>query len=259
MPETPPEIAEPMPRGRRPVIVIPARFAEHTSALRYAAVVTARALSAAVYRAGGEPLTMHPWAPGGQVEDDVVRQRLQVADAVLLPGGGDLSPRHYHGAPHASLYDIDEEQDAFDLAVARVCLADAIPLLAVCRGLQVVTVARGGSLLSDMGAGLHRGLVQNFTVQPGSQVASALGATTVRGSCFHHQCVKEPGAGMLAVAHAPDGTPEAYELADYDGWFLGVQWHPEDEAETDPAQARLFSALVGSGRTRSVRAARRSP
>lgn len=232
--------------GDRPVVVIPGRFAARTSALRYSAVVTARALSAAVLAAGGEPLTMHPWAPGGAVCDAEVRRRLRIADAVLLPGGGDLAPRHYGGVDHPSLYDIDEEQDAFDLAVARVCLADGIPLLAVCRGLQVVTAVRGGTLVPDMGEGSHRHVVQEVTVEPGSLVAQVLGTTTASISCYHHQCVQTPGTGMIAVAYTTDGTPEAFEMPDHPGWFLGVQWHPEDTADTDPVQARLFAALVAA-------------
>jgi putative glutamine amidotransferase len=240
------------------VVVIPARFAASTSALRYGAVVTARALSAAVYQAGGEPLTMHPWAPQGRVDDEQVRRRLAVADAVLLPGGGDLSPVHYGGEDHHSLYDMDDEQDAFDLAVARVCLADEVPLLAVCRGLQVVTAARGGTLVTDMGDGCHRHVVQEVQVEPGTLLARALGTTSTKASCYHHQCVQRPGEGMVAVAHAADGTPEAYETPGQAGWFIGVQWHPEDTADADPEQAGLFSALVDAARSRAARGARRS-
>jgi putative glutamine amidotransferase len=239
----------------RPVVVIPGRFAASTSALRYSAVVTARALSAAVLTAGGEPLTMHPWAPGGRVEDAEVAQRLRVADAVLLPGGGDLSPRHYGGAEHPSLYDVDDEQDAFDLAVARVCLAEGIPLLAVCRGLQVVTAARGGDLVADMGDGCHHHLVQDVRVAEGSALAAALGATAATVSCYHHQCVARPGAGLVPAASTEDGTPEAYEIPGHPGWFLGVQWHPEDTPATDPAQAALFAALVAAGRERAAQRA----
>ncbi len=104
---------------RCPLVVVPARFSASASALRYGALVTARALSEAVLRAGGEPLTVHPWAPGGHADVDEVADRLSFADAVLLPGGGDLSPQRY-GSPgaHEDVYDVDDELDAFDLAVA---------------------------------------------------------------------------------------------------------------------------------------------
>ena len=134
-----------------PLVVIPARFSASTSALRFGAVVTARTLSEAVLRAGGEPLTVHPWAPGGRADPAEVGRRLDFADAVLLPGGGDLDPACY-GQPAASeyVYDVDAGQDRFDLAVARWALTAGRPLLAICRGLQVVNVARGGTLVQHM-------------------------------------------------------------------------------------------------------------
>src|SRR6478735_9030743 len=112
---------------RRPRIAIPARFSTSASALRYAAEVTSRNLVEAVWAAGGEPLVLHPHAPGGRADDADVAQRLEVADGVLLPGGGDLAAHWSGQAQHATLYDVDDEQDAFDLAIARVCLAGGIP------------------------------------------------------------------------------------------------------------------------------------
>ena len=145
---------------RRPLIVIPARFSEHATALRYEAEVTARALVRAVYVAGGEPVVIHPSAPGAEVDVAAARERLWFVDGILLPGGGDVAARWSNEQPHPSEYGVDEEQDAFDLAVARVALADQIPLLAICRGNQIVNVALGGDLVQDMtdttGTHLHR-------------------------------------------------------------------------------------------------------
>ena len=136
--------------GRRPLIALPARFSEHATALRYAAEVTARALCDAVFAAGGEPVMLHPYAPGAVVDVDAARERLWFADGVLLPGGGDVAARWSGQRPHPTQYGVDEEQDAFDLAVARVALADRLPLLAICRGTQLVNVALGGDLVQDM-------------------------------------------------------------------------------------------------------------
>ncbi|GII63762.1 gamma-glutamyl-gamma-aminobutyrate hydrolase [Sphaerisporangium krabiense] len=223
---------------RRPIIAIPSRFAAQTSALRYAAVVTARALADAVLRAGAEPFLVHP---GDAAE---AASRLWLADGVLLPGGGDLAPATYgEGVAHDTVYDVDDAQDAFDLAVARHALETGLPLLAICRGLQVVNVALGGRLRQHMESA-HRHLVHPVAVRPGSLLAEVTGAGKVEASCFHHQCVSVPGAGLVATAHAADGTAEAYELADPRGWFLGVQWHPEDTAGEDPANQRLFDALT---------------
>ncbi|MER7211105.1 gamma-glutamyl-gamma-aminobutyrate hydrolase family protein [Streptosporangium sp. NPDC001559] len=228
--------------SRRPLIAIPSRFAATTSALRYEAVVTARALADAVYRAGGEPFLMHP------VDAERAAERLAVADGLLLPGGGDLAPQSYGEAvAHETVYDVDAEQDAFDLAAAEYALTTGLPTLAICRGLQVVNVLRGGRLRQHMEAD-HRHMVHPVTVRPGSLLAGITGESRISASCYHHQCASGLGEGLVAVAHAVDGTVEAAELPDAAGWFLGVQWHPEDTAAKDPANQCLFDALVTASR-----------
>jgi putative glutamine amidotransferase len=237
--------------ARRPMIAIPARFSASASALRFGAEVTARKLVEAVYAAGGEPVVIHPHAPDGQISDQEVADRLWFADGVLLPGGGDLASHWYGSTPHASEYDVDEQQDAFDLAVARVALARCMPLLAICRGTQAVNVALGGGLVQDMALarGNHRHLTHPIQVAPDAVLAGIVG-TAPRISCFHHQSVARLGDGLRAVAHSADGVIEAVELAGHDGWYVGVQWHPEDTAAGDPAQAALFRAFATAARDR---------
>ena len=232
----------------KPLVVIPARFSDSASAHRYRALSTARTLSEGVLLAGGEPLTIHPWAPAGLVSTEDVGRRLAFADAVLLPGGGDLAPQTY-GKVVASddVYDVDAEQDAFDLAVARWAIATGVPLLAVCRGWQVVNVALGGTLEQHM-AQPHRHVVHEVSVTPGSLLADAVGPT-VQASCYHHQRADKLGEGLVPTAYAADGTVEAASLPKAPGWFLAVQWHPEDTVETDPAQLALFQALVEAAAT----------
>ena len=242
-------MAEPV---RRPRILLPGRFSEHASALRYGADVTARQLLDAVWAAGGEPLVLHPHAPGGVADLDEVAARLELADGVLLPGGGDLAAHWTGQQPHPTLYDVDEEQDAFDLAVARIALARGLPLLAICRGLQVVNATLGGTLVQDMdeqyGAGSqHRHRSHVVTVEAGSLLADVVGEK-VEVSCYHHQCVATLGSGLRAVAHAEDGVLEAVQLDRAHGWFLGLQWHPEDTWSTAPEQLALFQALVDASR-----------
>ena len=216
----------------RPLIAIPARFSASASALRHAAEVNARALIEAVWRAGGEPATIHPTAEVGD--------RLARFDGVLLPGGGDLAPHRYGAVDtHSSVYDVDDLQDAFDLSIAQVAMDSGLPLLAVCRGLHVVNVALGGTLQQDMDPG-HRHLRHPVTVQPGTFI----GAEKVDASCYHHQRVDRLGDGLTVAATAADGTVEALELPAARGWFAAVQWHPEDTAAADPAQQRLFDAFV---------------
>ncbi|GAA4732891.1 gamma-glutamyl-gamma-aminobutyrate hydrolase family protein [Phytohabitans rumicis] len=214
----------------RPLVAIPARFSAHASALRYRAEVAARALVEAVYRAGGEPWIMHPDAAEAE-------QRLARADALLLPGGGDLAPHRYGAAAvHDTVYDVDDAQDAFDLAAARYALAAGLPTLAICRGMQVVNVALGGTLRQHMD-GDHRHLVQPVALAPDSALAAAAGVPKVDASCYHHQSVARLGTGLRPVAWAADGTVEALELPGTP--LLAVQWHPEDAPD-----AWLFDAWL---------------
>ena len=241
-----------MTRRRRPLIAIPARFSASASALRYGAEVTARRLVDAVWAGGGEPLAVHPAAPDGDVAPAELSERLWFVDGVLLPGGGDLSPELYGAGGHESLSDVDAEQDAFDLAVARWALDSGHPLLAVCRGLQVVNVARGGTIVQDMPAH-HRHLVSELELAAGTVVRQVLGRDRATISCYHHQALDRLGTGLAATARSADGVVEAVELDHADGgWFLGVQWHPEDTAATDPAQQAVFDALVSAAERRAV-------
>jgi putative glutamine amidotransferase len=232
----------------RPRIVIPARFSESASALRYRAEVTARALVEAVWAAGGEPLMLHP-ATGTDAE---IAERLAVADGVLLPGGGDLAAQWTGQQHHPTMYDIDEVQDAFDLAAARVVLDRGIPLLAVCRGLQVVNALLGGTVVQDMDstygeARHHRNRVHEVKVEAGTRLAGIVGEV-VEVSCYHHQCLDALGEGLRVIATADDGVIEAVDLDGAKGWFLGVQWHPEDTWSGDAGQLAVFRALIEAAR-----------
>ncbi|MEP6851582.1 MAG: gamma-glutamyl-gamma-aminobutyrate hydrolase family protein [bacterium] len=245
-----------MDSSARPLIAIPGRFSATTSALRYEAEVTARRLAAAVFAAGGEPVTIHPSAPGGTADEGDVRSRLRWVDAVLLPGGGDVDPARYGRPPHEKQYGVDAEQDGFDLAVARVALADAIPLLAVCRGHQVVNVALGGTLVQDMDetVGHHRNRIHDVEVDAGTPLADVIGPR-LSVSCYHHQCIDALGAGLQVVARSEDGVIEGVTRPESPGWFLGTQWHPEDTSAADPVHAALFTALVQA----AARSPRSSP
>jgi putative glutamine amidotransferase len=247
----------PSPAPPRPVVLIPARFSARASALRYRAEVSAAKLVQAVYDAGAEPLVIHPEVPADVQERDLdrlVRERIWMADGIVLPGGGDLAA-HWAGQPaHESQYDVDETQDAFDLSLARVAIEDRIPLLAICRGNQVVNVARGGDLVQDMTEDLgfdHRHLTHDIEVPDGSPLRALVPTERLTISCYHHQGIRRLGEGLRATGYAEDGTVEAVGL-DHDGWYLGVQWHPEDTAATDEQQAAIFAAFVqATGGTRA--------
>lgn len=272
----------------RPIIAIPARFSASASALRFGADVTARKLLDAVWAAGGEPVVIHPVAPVGDdlpadrridpsrgfsalTQDfvDEVAERVAFADGILLPGGGDVSPVWTGDALHETHYDVDVEQDAFDFAVARVVIERGVPALAICRGMQLLNVALGGTLHFDMDDELsveaHRHRVEGVEVDADSRLAGVLGVPQVRASCYHHQCLKDVAPGWRVVARSSDGVTEAVELdgaaahertsgaATIAGGasVVAVQWHPEDTFDTDPQQAKLFADLVERARQRA--------
>jgi putative glutamine amidotransferase len=237
----------------RPLIAIPARFSAGATALRFQAEVTARALVEAVYAAGGEPVVIHPSAPDAVIDVAAARARLWFADAVLLPGGGDVAARWSNQEPHPSQYGVDEEQDAFDLAVATVALEDCLPLLAICRGNQLVNVALGGDLVQDMAdtTGTHFHRVHELAVAEDSPLGEIVGTKTTI-SCYHHQCIATLGGGLAPAAYAADGVIEAVTLDGHQGWYLGVQWHPEDSAASDPVQAAVFTHFVQAAAARTV-------
>lgn len=245
-----------MPNAHRLLIAVPSRFSASASALRYGATVASRSLIEAVYAAGGEPVQLLPVAPGGRLDEAAAAARLRWADGVLLPGGGDLAA-HWSGQDdHPTLYDVDDEQDGFDLAVAAATLAAGLPLLAVCRGLQVVNVLRGGTLIQDMDSGTgelrhHRHHRHDITVASGSRLSGIVG-DTLHASCYHHQCLDRLGDGLVPVAHSEEGVIEAVEIPDAAGWFLGLQWHPEDTWADDPVQVNIFATFVDACRDGSA-------
>ena len=225
----------------RPRIALVGRFAEHTSATRYAAIVSARALVESMWLAGAEPLTFLG-APGPEGFDWAAR--LEGIDGVLLCGGADIDPARYGETDvHPEVYDVDALQDEADLTLAAYCLDTGIPTLAVCRGLHVVNVARGGSLVQHMNDH-HRHVVHDVVIESGP---AGIEPGPITASCYHHQCIDQVGAGLKVVGRAEDGTIEAVAI-DAEGWAFGVQWHPEDTARQDPRQLSVFEALVEAAR-----------
>jgi putative glutamine amidotransferase len=177
----------------------------------------------------------------------------------LFLGGPDVDPALYNGDPHPTIYGTDLDDDQFEIALARAALADAVPMLAICRGIQVLNVALGGTLVAHLpeldGVGPHGrpgepgGAAMNkVNLDPGSLLATTMDGERVMCSCHHHQALERLGDGLRVTARADDGVIEGVEV---DGaWALAVQWHPEDTAGQDRAQQRLFDALVAESRAR---------
>lgn len=185
---------------------------------------------------------------------------LAVVDGLVLTGGADVGPRRYGAEAHKMTDSPREERDAWELALCRAALDIDLPVLAVCRGMQVLNVALGGTLHQHLpeivGHGSHRATLGQMSanpvaIEPGTAVASVLGLHA-QGLCHHHQAVDRLGHGARAVGRAPDGTIEAIEV-DGCSFAIGVQWHPEEA----PEDSRLFAALAAAaGRYRRAKAAK---
>jgi putative glutamine amidotransferase len=252
--------AEPARWGpwRLPCALLPLAYAEQVAA------------------AGGVPVLLPP-LPG----ETAAVGRL---DAVILSGGGDLDPAGYGAPPHPETTRVQPERDRAELNLLAAALAARLPVLAICRGLQLVNTSRGGTLQQHLpDAGGHRAAPGTFgthrvRVAPGSRLASLLGPPADGGERWldvptaHHQAIDRLGDGLVATAWAADGTIEAVELAGAerrsggsggspprastgrDQFLIAVQWHPEQG--TDP---RLFQALLAAARHRVPGSANRAP
>ena len=201
----------------------------------------------AITRAGGDAIEYAPHNDPAAVLDAV--------DRLLLGGGPDVDPARYGESAVAETYGVDAQADAFDIALLHGALERAMPILAICRGVQIVNVAFGGSLFQHIvrAPGVephgrpgeeHGELEHKVTLEPGSRLAEVMGATTVTASCHHHQAIARVGTGLQVTARAHDDIVEGLELSS--AGLLAVQWHPEDLAPTDPANQALFDALVNA-------------
>jgi putative glutamine amidotransferase len=211
----------------------------------------------AVRMAGGLPVILAP------VRTSAVDQLLDRLDALCLSGGPDLHPHHYGAPEHRELGPTEPELDRFELALARRAVARGVPVLAICRGMQVLNVARGGTLhqhLPDLGDDIdHRQSLSGArTTHPVELVGSSRLARLLKDrqplvNSFHHQAIDQLGGGLQVVGLAPDGVIEAVE-GPPDTFVFGVQWHAEGLVDR-PDQLALFQGLVQAGAEHSQRTA----
>jgi len=207
----------------------------------------------ALKRAGAQEAVLYP-EPG---DDAGAAQTLARFDGLLLIGGPDVDPARYGAEPHEKTYGVDPEQDDYEDRIVRAAVSAETPVLAICRGIQVLNVALGGTLVQHLpdrdGTGQHtvKGASEaggrqdhDVTIEAGSLVAKAVGTTRATCPSSHHQAIDRLGQGLTATAWTDDGVIEAVEYER--GWIVGVQWHPESSAHRDPAQQSLFDTFVRS-------------
>jgi putative glutamine amidotransferase len=226
----------------RPLIALPARWSPTAASWRVPVSALGRTYQDAIVRAGGQPVALAP-----QLETLAdLPTTLARFDGVCLPGGPDVDPSRY-GADevHPSVVGTDADHDELDLAMARSAVDLGLPLLAICRGHQVLNVALGGTLVQHIGDHAlegHKFVHHEVHLVDGCRAALAIGHSRPVGHSVHHQAIDRVAPGLVATGWAEDGTIEAVEHPD--GWVVGVQWHPEDTAEHDGDQQRLFDAFV---------------
>ena len=192
------------------------------------------AYTQAVSLAGGCPVVIPLGLPVGQLKD--ILKRL---DGILFTGGGDVHPALYGSQTHPKVANVDEDRDRVEIELFREAVSKRLPILGICRGLQVINIALGGTLYEDLldqrpntsthdfFNGYPRDyLAHSVQVNPDSQLSRILGATALEVNSLHHQGIRELANGLDATAHAPDGVVEAIELKGY-SFCLAVQWHPE--------------------------------
>lgn len=201
----------------------------------------------AVQAVGGTPILLPPCANPERL--------LSAIDGLIFSGGGDIHPALYHGEMHSTIYGTDDDRDQFEFQLAKRAIASSIPVLGICRGLQILTVASGGQLIPHMpdvygDSVVHRldhprrPIEHDVSIKSETQLNEILGVETMPIVSWHHQAAQSVPTGWRLAAQASDGSIEALEHEQHP-WMLALQWHPELSA-THPAHQRLFQAFVAA-------------
>jgi putative glutamine amidotransferase len=233
----------------RPLIGIPCRplIRAETGKPIYA---NNRAYVHAVESAGGLPVLIP------MINDlNILTALLSRLDGILLSGGIDVHPNHYGEEVHPFTQEVDIELDEFEITLTSWAIQQDIPVLGVCRGMQLINVVLGGTLYQDIDnqypdsiahSNRHLPITQlthHIIVEPGSRMEKILGAGEVWVNSHHHQAIKDPGKGVRITGRAPDGVPELLEVPGC-RFVMAAQSHPEEIYSIEPAFKRLFSAFV---------------
>jgi putative glutamine amidotransferase len=209
-----------------------------------------------LWRAGADECIVAP----RDVDMDWAHGLVSRVDGVVLVGGGDVDPARFGEEPHPSVYGIEADCDTLELALCHAALAADKPLFAICRGMQVLNVALGGTL--DQHVTGREGTIEHgdprlghaehpVFIEPGSLLAKAVGgaATIERAWSFHHQVLGRVADGLVVTGRSADGLIEAVEHSEAGrAWTLGVQWHPERLAGNDAQHQALFDDFVAACR-----------
>jgi putative glutamine amidotransferase len=229
-----------------PVILLPGRLTTNSQGVRGDSFSTGRRYSEAVARAGGIVVQAQP------IEQTIAAAHELVArfDGVIIQGGGDIDPNRYGQEPRStSIYGIAAEHDDLEIAVIRAAIELDKPVLAICRGIQILNVALGGTLHQHLADVLRDGeshwdKYHEINLESSSRVAKSMKTLSPKRShSYHHQAIDKLAPGLVVTGRAPDQTIEAVEH-NAKKWIVGVQWHPEDDADVEPDQQNLFNGFI---------------
>lgn len=209
----------------------------------------------ALAQAGGVPFLIPL-----NLETPALRRLYDLADGILLTGGGDIDPKFYQQTPQAKLYNLQPDRDEMEIRLSRWAVEDGKPVLGICRGVQVMAVAAGGTLCQDVPTQMPQATLHNYAYQaegtnaedylahqvdltPGSRLVQLLQTTSLWANSLHHQAVEHVPEPLQIVGYSSDGVVEAIEHPHHP-FFYGVQWHPELILSKEPSALRVFKAFV---------------
>jgi putative glutamine amidotransferase len=245
--------------GRRPVIGIATQTLPAVPGERQACWLMGRSYVEELRKVGAVPWVI-PLLPH---DPDTLAEIFDRLDGVFVTGGVDVDPSRY-GEPKSPLCGTtDPDRDAVEIALLNHARSRRLPVFAVCRGIQILNVACGGTLYQDVTAQVPAALKHDYfptperpsrqflahdvTVKPGSRLGHVLGESVVPVNSMHHQAIKDLAPGLVPTAYAPDGIIEGVEGTD-DQYLVAVQWHPEELTESQPGMKRLFASFADAAR-----------
>jgi putative glutamine amidotransferase len=235
--------------NRKPIIGITGAYVKHNEYME--GVYVHHDYHKSVAANGGIPIILPYISPG------IALETLPLCDGIILSGGEDIDPNLFDQDPHFNLGPTTPERDLAEIAIVKYALENDIPLLAICRGMQILNVALGGTLIQDIPSQVnepiqHAQKIDRYrdthwvTISKDSRLFELVGSDRVRVNSLHHQAIGEAANDLRIVANSSDGIVEAVEYSHPTTFTVGIQWHPESMASTNPAMNNLFAEFIKS-------------
>jgi putative glutamine amidotransferase len=235
--------------SKKPVIGITGAYVNHNSFSE--GLYVHHDYHKAVVSAGGLPIVIPYTNP------ELAIDTLQLCDAVILSGGEDVDPQFYSQDPHPKIGPTIAERDVFEITIVKYAIEHNLPLMAICRGLQILNVALGGTLIQDIPSQVENGIKHaqiversrdshGVTIDEDSKLYQIFGTNKLRVNSLHHQALDVVADDLRVVARSSDGIVEAVEYVKPSTFTIGVQWHPESMASTNPYMKSLFDEFIKS-------------